>query len=64
MNELITEKIEFPEIITVDTELISEQINDHAEKIGTNTEQKDEFSEIIPEKITEKKAIPRPEGSR
>jgi len=41
----------------VDTELISEQINDIPEKIGTNTEQIDEFSEIISEKISEKSDI-------
>ena len=55
MNEPITEQIEFPEIIPVDTELISEQINDYSEIIGTNTEQMDDFSEIIPEKIPEKR---------
>ena len=55
MSEIITEKIEFPEIMPVETELISEQIDEFTEKIGTNTEQIDEFTEIIPEKITEKK---------
>ena len=55
MNETITEKREFSEKKPVNTELVSEQINDNTEKIGTNTEQMDEFSEIIPEKITEKK---------
>ena len=55
MNEIITEKIGFPEKMPVDTELISEQIIDTSETIGTNTEQIDDFSEIIPEKITEKK---------
>jgi hypothetical protein len=55
MNEIITEDVEFSEIVPVNTELISEQIDDYTEKIGTNTEQIDEFSEIIPEKITEKK---------
>ena len=55
MTEVITEKIEFPELMPVETELISEQFNDYTEKIGTNTEQIDDFSEKIPEKITEKK---------
>jgi hypothetical protein len=55
MNEPITEQIEFTEIMPVDTELISEQINDNTEKIGTNTEQIDELTEIIPEKIPEKR---------
>ena len=55
MTEVITEKIEFPEFMPVETELISEQFNDYTEKIGTNTEQIDDFSEKIPEKITEKK---------
>jgi len=55
MNEIITEKIEFPEIMPVETEFVSEQINDYTEKIGTNIEQIDEFPEIIPEKITEKR---------
>ena len=57
MNETITEQTGFPEKMSVDTELISQQINDVTEKIGTNTEQIDEFSEIIPEKITEKSGI-------
>jgi len=51
MSETITEKIEFPEIIPVDTELISEPIIDTSEIIGTNTEKINEFSEIIPEKM-------------
>jgi hypothetical protein len=55
MNEIITEKIEVPEIMPVDTELISEIIIDTSEIIGTNTEKIDEFSEIIPEIITEKR---------
>lgn len=55
MNETITEQIEFPEKMPVETELISEQSNDSTEKIGTNTEQIDNFSEIIPEKIPEKR---------
>ena len=55
MNETITEQIEFPEIMSVETELVSEQSNDSTEKIGTNTEQIDEFSEIIPEKMPEKR---------
>jgi len=55
MNEIITEQIEFPEIMQVDTELISEQINDIPEKIGTNSEKINDFPEIIPEKITEKR---------
>lgn len=52
---MITEKIEFPEKMPVDTELISEQIDNVPEKIGVDTEQIDDFSEIIPEKITEKR---------
>ena len=55
MNEIVTEKIEFPEIMPVDTELISEPIIDTSEIIGTNTEKIENFSEIIPEKIPEKK---------
>jgi len=55
MNEIITEQTGFPEKMPVDTEVISEQINDIPEIIDTNTEQIDEFSEIIPEKMTEKK---------
>ena len=55
MNETITEQIEFPEIMQVETELVSEQINSHTEKTGTNSEQIDDFPEIIPEKITEKR---------
>ena len=55
MNEAITEKMEFPEIMPVDAELISEQIIDTSEIIGTNTEQIGDFSEKIPEKITEKR---------
>ena len=55
MNEKTTEKIEFPEIMSVDAELISEQIIDASEIIGTNTEKIDYFSEIIPEKMPEKK---------
>ena len=61
MSETITEKIEFPEIMPVDTELISEPIMDTSEIIGTNTEQMGEFPEIIPEKNVRKKAI---QGSR
>ena len=55
MSETNTEKIEFPEIIPVDTELISEPIIDTSEIIGTNTEKINEFSGIIPEKISEKR---------
>ena len=55
MNETITEQTGFPEKMSVDTELISEQINNNTEKIGTSTEQIGEFSEKVPEKITEKK---------
>ena len=55
MNEIITEKIKFPEIMPVNTELILEPIIDTSEIIGTNTEKIGDFSEIIPEKITEKR---------
>ena len=55
MSKVITEKIEFPEIIPVKTEFVSEQINDYTEIIGTNTEKIENFSEIIPEKMPEKK---------
>ena len=55
MNETITEKIEFPEIMPVDTELISEPLIDTSEIIGTNTEQIGDFSEIISEKMPEKR---------
>ena len=44
MSETITEKIEFPEIMPVNTELISEPIIDTSEIIGTNTEKIDEWS--------------------
>ena len=44
MNETITEKIDFPEIMPVNTELISEPIIDTSEIIGTNTEKIDEWS--------------------
>ena len=64
MNEIIIEEIEFPEKMPMDTELISEQIIDTSEIIGTNTEKIDNFSEIIPEIITEKKAISRSERPR
>ena len=55
MNEIITEKIECPEIMPVETELILEPTIDASEIMGTNTEKINEFSEIIPEKITEKR---------
>ena len=55
MSEIITEKIEFPEIMPVNTELISEPTIDTSEIIGTYTEKIDDFSEIISEKMPEKR---------
>lgn len=55
MNEIITEQIQHSEIIPANAELISEQIINDTEKIGTITEQIDNFPEIIPEKMPEKR---------
>jgi hypothetical protein len=42
MNEIITEKIDFPEKMPADAELFSEKIIDTLEKIGTDSEQNHE----------------------